>query len=61
MKPRPTEIIPRSMDVRPKIEDEEWRRIGYKRNKYLDVSAKDEENIKTTVPKIVIVAPIDHK
>ena len=43
LEPRYPEIIPRSMDLRPRIEDEEWRNIGFKRRE----------------PKIIIVTPSD--
>ena len=59
LEPRYPEIIPRSMDLRPRIEDEEWRNIGFKRRKPLYIFTSDLQKVKTSPPKIIIVTPSD--
>ena len=57
LKPRHPEIIPRSMDIRPRIEDEEWRKIGFRRRKSFDIFNSDLQRAKIPTPRIITVAP----
>ena len=57
LKPRHPEIIPRSMDIRPRIEDEEWRKIGFRRRKSFDIFKSDLQRAKIPTPRIITVAP----
>ena len=59
LEPRHPEIIPRSMDLRPRIEDEEWRNIGFKRRKPLYIFTSELQKVKTSPPNIIIVTPSD--
>ena len=45
------------MDIRPRIEDEEWRKIGFRRRKSFDIFKSDLQRAKIPTPKIITVAP----
>ena len=53
MPPREAEILPRTMVNLPKLTDEEWKKIGWKRKK------PNITNVTYRLPSIVIVSPVE--